>query len=275
MALGVFQLACGNLKQAGAPPSAAKAPEPALFSVPPEQMARLQVVPVRKRTWSAAIATTGTVDWDADHTTQAITQVNGPISRIVVDLGSSVKAGDPLLFVSSPDVANAISVYRKARNREVLTKRIVDRMKDLLDHGSVAVKEVESAEADYNDAMTDVQNSLQALNIFGIDKAEIDRADKQGTAIGTELAVRAPIAGTVVQKLVSPGQLIQAGVTVCFMLSDVSTVWVQGHIFDPDLSSLHIGAEVEETNPASGRVFHGPLPAPPPCASSPAIPMAC
>jgi cobalt-zinc-cadmium efflux system membrane fusion protein len=259
-ALGGSQSACGNLKRSATTTAdEAKPAEPALFSVPQEQMARLQVVPVRNRTWTSAIQTTGTVDWDADHTTQAITQVNGPISRIMVDLGSPVKKGDPLLFVASPDVANAISAYRKARNREVLTKRIVDRMKELMDHGSVALKEVESSEADYNDAMTDVQNSLQALTIFGIDKTEIDQADKQGTAISTELAVRAPIAGTVVQKLVSPGQLIQAGTTVCFMLSDVSTVWVQGHIFDPDLSSLRVGAEVEETNPASGRVFHGKL----------------
>ena len=260
MALGVSQLGCGNLKNATtAAPDEAKPPEPALFAVPQEQMARLQVVPVHSQTWTAAIQTTGTVDWDADHTTQAITQVNGPISRIMVDLGSKVKAGDPLLFVASPDVANATSAYRKARNREVLTKRIVDRMKELLDHGSVAGKDVESSEADYNDAMTDVQNSLQALTVFGIDKAGIDQAEKQGTAISTELAVRAPIAGVVVQKLVSPGQLIQAGSTLCFVLSDVSTVWVQGHIFDPDLTALHIGADVDETNPASGKVFHGKL----------------
>jgi cobalt-zinc-cadmium efflux system membrane fusion protein len=241
----------------GSAPDEAKPVEPALFSVSREQLARLQVVPVRKRTWSVAIQTTGTVDWDANHTTQAITQVNGPISRILVDLGSTVKAGDPLLYVASPDVANTISAYRKARNREVLTKRIADRMKELLDHGSVALKDVESSEADYNDATTDVQNSLQALTIFGIDKAEIDQADKQGAAIRTELAVRAPIGGTVVQKLVSPGQLIQAGSTVCFMLSDVSTVWVQGHVFDRDLPDVRVGAAVEETNPASGRVFHG------------------
>ena len=258
VALGVSQLACGNLKKVtGSAPDEAKPVEPALFSVPQEQLARLQVVPVRKRTWSVAIQTTGTVDWDANHTTQAITQVNGPISRILVDLGSTVKAGDPLLYVASPDVANTISAYRKARNREVLTKRIADRMKELLDHGSVALKDVESSEADYNDATTDVQNSLQALTIFGIDKAEIDQADKQGAAIRTELAVRAPIGGTVVQKLVSPGQLIQAGSTVCFMLSDVSTVWVQGHVFDRDLPDVRVGAAVEETNPASGRVFHG------------------
>jgi len=242
-----------------AAPEEAKPPEPTLFTVAPDQTSRLKIVPAQSRTWASVVQTTGTVDWDADHTTQAITQVNGPISRILVDLGTPVKAGDPLCYVASPDVANAISAYRKARNREALAKRIEDRMKDLLEHGSVATKDVESSEADYNDAMTDVQNSLQALNVFGIDRAGIDAAEKQGTGIGTELPVRAPIAGVIVQKLVNPGMFIQAGTTVCFMLSDVTTVWVQGHIFDPDLTALHVGAEVEETNPASGKVFHGKL----------------
>ncbi|HUP04304.1 MAG TPA: efflux RND transporter periplasmic adaptor subunit [Bryobacteraceae bacterium] len=259
-AIGLSQWGCGNSKQASvAAPDEAKPPEPALFSAPPEQLAHMQVEAVHSRTWTSVIETTGTVDWDADHTTQAITQVNGPISRILVDLGTPVKAGDPLLYVASPDVANAISAYRKARNREVLAKRIVDRMQNLLDHGSVAIKDVEGAQADYNDAMTDVQNSLQTLRVFGIDQSGIDDAEKQGTAISTELPVRAPIAGVIVQKLVSPGQLIQAGSTVCFMLSDVSKVWVQGHVFDPDLTQLHVGVEVDETNPASGKVFHGRL----------------
>jgi cobalt-zinc-cadmium efflux system membrane fusion protein len=61
----------------------------------------------------------------------------------------------------------------------------------------------------------------------------------------------------VVQKLVSPGMLIQAGATVCFMLSDTSTVWVQGHIFDRDLPFVRTGDSVEETNPAAARTFHG------------------
>jgi cobalt-zinc-cadmium efflux system membrane fusion protein len=258
LAMGLSQSACGNLKKAEVQHAEeAAAVKPALFVVPQDQMAHLKVVPVESRVWQVAVHTTGTVDWDADHTTQAITQVNGPITRIVVDTGDKVKANDPLLFVSSPDVANAVSAFRKARNREVLAKRIVDRMKDLLARGAVAGKDEESAEADYNDAMTDVQTSLQALRIFGITKQEIDQAEQQGSVISTELAVRAPIAGVVVQKLVNPGMLIQAGATVCFMLSDVTTVWVQGHIFDRDLPLVRIGDPVEETNPASAHTFHG------------------
>ncbi len=83
-----MQVAC-----AGAKPTEAKAaednkpPQPGLFTVSQEQLAHLRVVPVTHANWQVAVHTTGTVDWDADHTTQAITQVNGPISRILVDTG--------------------------------------------------------------------------------------------------------------------------------------------------------------------------------------------
>ena len=259
-ALAIFPVACGSNKN-GTDSAAeqAKPPQASLFTVASDQMSHLRVVPVATHTWQSTIVTTGTVDWDADHTTQAITQVNGPISRILVDTGARVKAGDPLLYVASPDVANAISTYRKARNREAFNQRIIDRMHILLDRGAVATKDVESSEADYNDARTDVQNSLQALRIFGITQQEIDQAERQGTAINTELPVRAPISGEVVQKLVSPGQVIQAGTTACFTLSDTSRVWVQGHIFDRDLPSVRIGDPVDQANPASSRTFRGTL----------------
>jgi cobalt-zinc-cadmium efflux system membrane fusion protein len=259
VAAAVSQISCGSLQkvEGQAPEKRAAAVQPSLFTVPPDQMAHLQVVTVQSRNWQVDVSTTGTVDWDADRTTQAITQVNGPISRILVDTGAKVKAGDPLLYVSSPDVVNALSIYRKARNREIFNKHVVDRVRDLLAHGAVATKDLESAEADYNDALTDVQNSLQPLKIFGINAQEIDQAEKQGTNISTELAVRAPIAGVVVQKLVSPGMLIQAGATICFMLSDVSSVWVQGHIFDRDLPLVRVGDSVVESNPASDRTFRG------------------
>jgi cobalt-zinc-cadmium efflux system membrane fusion protein len=235
------------------------APQPGLFTVPREQLAHLRIVPVATSNWAIAIHTTGTVDFDADHTTQAITQVNGPISRILVDTGVRVKAGEPLLYVSSPDVANAISTYRKARNQEQLAQLTLNRTQVLLERGAVAQKDLEAAQAAFNDSATDVQNSLQALRIFGVTKQEIDQAEHQNVAISTELAVFAPIAGIVVQKLVSPGQLIQAGATTCFMISDVSTVWVQGHIFDHDLPSVRLGDTVEESNPAFAQKFHGVL----------------
>lgn len=256
VALGLGSCA-GPGERASTAPQEYQAPQPTLFTVPENQLAHLQIKPVQKQNWAITVHSTGTVDWDADHTTQAITQVSGPITRILVDTGSVVAASDPLLSVSSPDVTNAIASFRKARNRLDFETRSLERSKDLLDHRAIAQKDLESVQADFNDASTDLQNALQALLIFGITTNEIDAAEHQGVPINPELVVRSPIKGIVMQKLVFPGQRIQAGATTCFLISDPSTVWVQGHIYEKDLTSVHLGDPVEVTHSSLPGVFHG------------------
>jgi cobalt-zinc-cadmium efflux system membrane fusion protein len=248
---------CESKQAAGAPAETPSQTNASLFQVPQNQMEHLKIVEVRKAVWSPAVRTTGTVDWDADHTTQAITQVNGPISRLLVDTGAVVTADQPLLYVSSPDVANAVATYKKARNRQDYSRKTLDRSKDLLDHKVIAVKDLEAAEQDYNDASSEVENDLQALKIFGVTQQEIDQARNQSVAINPQLAVRSPIAGVIVQKLVTPGLVIQAGTTACFTISDMSTVWVWGHIYDRDLEAVRAGDTVELTNVAFRQTLSG------------------
>jgi membrane fusion protein, heavy metal efflux system len=259
LAAVLLTCSCGLYKKSAPASAAAQADEAALFEVPQKQMPHLKIVEVKRESWSTVVRTTGTVDWDQDHTTQAITQVNGPISKLLVDLGTRVTAGEPLLYVSSPDVALAISVYKKARNRQDYSKKTLDRSKDLLEHKVIATKDMEAAEQDYNDARAEVENDLQALKIFGITEQEIEAAQHQGTAINPQLAVRSPVSGIVVQKLVTPGLVIQAGTTACFTISDNSTVWVQGHIYDRDLEAVRIGDGVDETDAAFHRTFQGKI----------------
>jgi membrane fusion protein, heavy metal efflux system len=242
--------ACGGSSQpAGAPPAGTAASgskdtsstTASYFTVPQEQMSHVQVATVSQTQWTTTVSTTGTVDWDGDKTTQAITQVGGPITRLAVDLGQRVTAGQPLLYVSSPDITNAMSAYRKAKNRLDLAQRTLDRNKDLLEHKAIAPKDLEQSEADYNDASTDVQGALQQLTILGVSQQDLKEAETQNVPIRAELPMRAPIAGVVVQRLVMPGQVIQAGMTTAFVISDVSTVWVQGHVYEKDLRSVHVG----------------------------------
>ena len=250
--------ACNGAQPAPAStPAAAAAPAGSLFTVPADQLPHLKIVPVQQTTWAATVRTTGTVDWDNDHTSQAITQVSGPIARIVVDTGTRVKEGDPLLYVSSADITNAIAVYRKAKNRFTLAERVLARDQDLLDHKALSPRDMESAQADHNDAATDVQTALQALKIFGVTASEIADAEQQNVAIRPELVMRAPTAGVVVQKLVLPGQFIQTGMTAAFVISNTATVWVQGHVYDKDLSSVHVGDKVDERNASFPQTFHG------------------
>jgi membrane fusion protein, heavy metal efflux system len=248
---------CESKPAAGVPAETPSPAEASLFQVPQNQLEHLKIVTVRRAVWSPAVRTTGTVDWDADHTTQAITQVSGPIARLLVDTGAVVAADQPLLYVSSPDVASAVTAYKKARNRLDYSRKTLARSKDLLDHKVIAQKDLEAAEQDFNDASSEVDNDLQALKIFGVTQQEIDQAQNQGVALNPQLAVRSPIAGVVVQKLVTPGLVIQAGMTACFTISDMSTVWVWGHIYDRDLESVRPGDTVELTNAAFRETLNG------------------
>ena len=141
----LFACSCSSSRKVSAAPaetaSASADNEAALFQVPQNQLEHLKIIEVKKTVWSSTIHTTGTVDWDADHTTQAITQVDGPISKLLVDTGAVVAADQPLLYVSSPDVATAISTYKKAKNRQDFSKRTLDRSKDLLEHKVIATKD--------------------------------------------------------------------------------------------------------------------------------------
>lgn len=263
LATALVQWGCGTAGRLQADSPKKNAPtkvlpaEASLFGVSPEQLAHLHIAPVTSGSWQTSVETTGTVDWDEDRTTQAITQVSGPITRIVADYGSQVRAGQPLLYVASPDVANAIATYEKARDQQNLAQTTLAREKELLAHGAAAQKDVEIAASAYNVATTDVQDSLQSLHIFSITPEELQKAEQKGVPVNAELALRAPISGTVVQKMVTPGQVIQAGATTCFVLTDTTRVWVQGHIFDRDLPLVQVGDEVDLTESALPEVFHG------------------
>jgi cobalt-zinc-cadmium efflux system membrane fusion protein len=248
---------------AAAPPAATATPggqastAASYFAVPTEQLAHLEIEPVKRTAFTTNLRTTGTVDWDNDHTTQAITQVSGPITRILVDFGTQVTVNQPLLYVASPDITGAFATYRKAVNRLALAKQNLERSRDLLDHKAIAQRDFEQVQADYNDAQTDVQTSLQALKILGVPEKEVTDAEKQNTAVRPELPMRSPIAGTIVQKLVQPGQVIQAGATTAFVISNVSTVWVQAHVYEKDLREVRDGDSAEVRSASFPDVFRG------------------
>ena len=81
-----------------------------------------------------------------------------------------------------------------------------------------------------------------------------DTRDGKDTA-AVEGAIRSPISGTVVEKLIQPGQLLQASTTPVFTVADLSKVWVMAHIFDTDLGAVHLGDTAQVTG--AGRTLSG------------------
>jgi cobalt-zinc-cadmium efflux system membrane fusion protein len=214
---------------------------------------------VRSSSFHDTVETTGVVDFDNDQATSVLSPLSGPVSRLLVSLGQKVKKGEPLATVDSPDFAAAISAYQKALATAKTNRHLADLDKDLLEHNGVAQKEAAQAETDAANAEADRDAALQELVSLNVPEQAI-RGIQRGLPIAhAEGTIRSPIAGTVVEKLITPGQLLAAGTTPCFTVANLSRVWVMAQIFGSDLASVRLGDTAEVTsgtgsNSLSGKV---------------------
>ena len=233
--------------------NAAKSATPELFNIPQDQMQHVQVVTIAPTTLKRTLRLTGAVAYNAFNTTPVITQVGGPVSRILVVPGQHVKAGEPMLDVSSPDYSQLLDSYLKAADAFRLAEKFYVRAQGLFDHHAIAEKDLEQAESDRTQAQADLNAAEQGMKILGI-KNPADLAKAPSSAL---IPVLAPISGEVVERLVQPGQVVQAGQTQAFTISDLSTVWVLANVYQADLAYVRNGDDVVVETDAYPDKFHG------------------
>jgi cobalt-zinc-cadmium efflux system membrane fusion protein len=234
---------------------ASKSATPQLFEIPQEQVSHVQVITIQQAKLTRTLRLTGAVAYNAFKTTPVITQVGGPVSRILVVPGQHVHQGEPMLEVASPDYSQLLDTYLKARDTFRVTDKNYDRAKDLYEHNAIAERDLLQAESDRNQAQADLNASEQSMKILGIKNPE-DMAKGPSSA---QIPVIAPMNGEVVERLVAPGQVMQAGQTQAFTISDMSTVWVLANLYQGDLAYVKTGDSVVVQTDAYPEIFHGKI----------------
>jgi cobalt-zinc-cadmium efflux system membrane fusion protein len=226
-----------------------------LFSLPADQLSHIQIYTVAQAPLERTLRLSGAVAYNSYVTTPVITQVGGPVSRIVVTPGEHVTASQPLLYVASPDYSQLRSAYIKARDALQLADRFYKRAQDLFAHQAISQADVEQAESNRTQAEADLQSSEQAIRVLGIPNPESILTAPSSA----ELPLLAPLAGEVVERLCSPGQLLQAGGTQCFTLSDMNSVWVLVNVYQNDIAYVHVGEDVTIDNETYPGVVRGKI----------------
>jgi cobalt-zinc-cadmium efflux system membrane fusion protein len=205
------------------------------------QRQHIHLYTVAPSSYRKTLETTGVVDYDNDRATSVIAPFSGPVTRLLVSPGDHVKQGAPLAMVDSPDFAAAIGAYRKALATARTARQLADQDRDLLQHEGVSRREAEQAQTDAANAEADRDAARQALAALDVD-AQTIKAIQQGRPVAhVEGVIRAPVTGTVVEKLITPGQFLQAGSTPCFTVADLSRVWVNAKIFGADIAAVKVG----------------------------------
>ena len=234
-----------------AEPQQAAADTPQNVTMTPAQRQHIRLLTLAPASFHRAIETTGVVDFDNDQATSVLAPFSGPVARLLVAPGDKVHQGQPLALVDSADFSTAISAYRKALISAQNARRLADADKDLVQHEGVSRREAEQAQTDAASAEADRDAALQALVALDVDAGTLKAIQAGRTVARAQGIIRAPIAGTVVEKLITPGQLLQAGTTPCFTVADLSKVWVMAQVSAAELATIRVGdpAQVDSGMP--------------------------
>ncbi|WP_291189981.1 efflux RND transporter periplasmic adaptor subunit [Frateuria sp.] len=239
LAMAMLALAaCGHPADDRSAPSAT-APHNATLTAAQRQHVKLYTV--APANFERAIEATGVVDFDNDQATGVLAPFSGPVARLLVEPGQHVAKGQPLALVDSPDFAAAVGAYGKALVAARNTRRLADADLDLSQHEGLPRRELEQAQTDAASAEADRDAALQALLALDIDPQTLKAIQAGHAPARIQGVIRAPVAGTVAQKLITPGQLLQAGTTPCFTVADLSRMWVIAQVAPAELGAVRAG----------------------------------
>jgi RND family efflux transporter MFP subunit len=162
----------------------------------------------------------------------------GRVTQVFVELGQSVKLGDPLFTVASPDIAGLRAEREKAQVDFEITKERLARTRAMVEARAVPQKDELDADQQYRQAVLALKLSQSKLHSLKVSS----RAENEFTVV-------APRDGVVVEKNVLPAQQIGSDPGL-MSVADLGSVWVVAEIFEADSIGIVAATPAKITSPA-------------------------
>src|SRR5258708_4657495 len=228
------------------------------YSPTPAEWASLSIQPVVEKAFRAELVTEGKIAIDEDRSTPVFSPYAGRVTRLLARPGDSVVKGQSLFVIEAAenvgaqnDFISAMTAMNKAKSALALAEIQDKRARDLFEGKAVPLKDFQQAQANLIQAQNDMRSSQTALEasrnklkILGLTDDDIASFQDKGR-INPETTIFAPIAGTVVQRKIGPGQYVNASASdPVYVIGDLSTVWLVAFVRESDAASVSIGQEI-------------------------------
>lgn len=197
---------------------------------------------------SRATTVPGTVMANAYREVKVTPIAGGIVTRVAVELGSTVKRGQPLATVFSNEFADAQTKFLSMGAMLDADHRKLRRTQELVEIGAASRQELEEVTAVHATRETEVESARQRLMVLGLGPAHI-RALQSPSQIVSTVAVPAPIDGVVTARSANLGQVIGMGQEM-FVVTDLSEVWAVGDLYEQDFASVQVGSAATVSTPA-------------------------
>jgi cobalt-zinc-cadmium efflux system membrane fusion protein len=228
------------------------------YTPSPAEWASLTIQPVTERAFRAEHVTEGKIAVDEDRSTPVFSPYAGRVTKLLARPGDSVTQGQPLFVIEAADNVQAqhdfvaaAGALNKAKSALALAELQDKRAKDLYEGKAVPLKDYQQTQATLIQAQNDLRSSETALEaarnklrILGLSNETIATFQEKGR-INPETTIFAPIAGTVVQRKIGPGQYVNSGASdPVFVIGDLSTVWLTAFVRETETSTVSVGQEM-------------------------------
>jgi membrane fusion protein, heavy metal efflux system len=222
------------------------------------EWASLTIEPVSERVFRAEHITEGKIAVNEDSSTPIFSPYAGRVIRLLVKPGDTVERGQPLFIVEATDTVQglndfitALSALNSARSKLKLAEIVEKRQNDLYQGKAVPLKDWQQAQNDLTTAQNDMRSAETALEAAHNRLRILGRSEEQITSfeqtrqISADTPIHSPLAGTVVQRKVGPGQFINSGASdPVFVIGDLSTLWLLAFVRESEASDVRVGQEI-------------------------------
>ncbi|MDH4370404.1 MAG: efflux RND transporter periplasmic adaptor subunit [Nitrospira sp.] len=233
--------ACGQSDQ---PPKLVAAPHPPTTqetTAPVEAGPHVETIRVEFSSSHQGLTLSGKIAYGEDKYSRISSPLQGRVVEVRAHLGGQVKAGDVLLIVDSPDIAQAYSEYVKEDSDLQYATRAQELAKDLYETRALALKDLKQAENELVKARAEFRRAKERLLSFRISSHELNKPlDKQ--QITSRFEMKSPLSGTVVERTVTPGQSVTGDPDhVLFTVADLDVLQVVADVYEHDLALVREG----------------------------------
>ena len=221
-------------------------PAPAAKQVPPSVVANrqpdIQTMRIDASTSQPGLTLSARVTYAEDGFSKISSPLQGPVLDVRVKLGQAVKAGDILMVIDAADIARAYAAYVEEISELGLAERNYELTKDLYDAQAMALKDLEHAENDLNRERAEFKQAKERLLSLRVPSAELSKPLAQ-QQITSRFELRSPLTGTVVERNVTPGQIVgTASDQPLFTVANLDRLQVVADVYEHDLSGIQVGA---------------------------------
>ncbi len=231
-------------------PAASGAAADAVVTLSPEASARagITTVVVAAGNTTAGVKAPGVVEANAYKQVVVTPTVSGRITRVPVDLGQHVRAGQTLAEIFSPELAEVQTRYISARAELDAHEQELARTEKLVEIGAASRQELERIHADHTARRADLESAASRLQLLGM-SAQAIAALGPGRGQRATTNVPAPMGGVITERLANVGLNVDQA-TKLFTVVDLSSVWVVVNLYEQDFGRVRVGSPAAVTTAA-------------------------